>query len=177
MEVTNLMDVGLLLLRLVIGFYLFGHGSQKLFGWFGGGGMAQTEGGMQHLGFRPARIWALSAGLTEAVGGLLLALGLLNPLGSLAIAATMLVAIPSVHLGRGLFATTGGPELPLTNLAAVLALGLAGPGRFSLDSWLGFVLPEPLAGVVVGVLVLLGAALALATRRPVAKQQAAQGAS
>src|SRR6266487_2161319 len=107
------MDVGLLVLRVIVGLYLFGHGSQKLFGWFGGSGLA------------------------EAVGGLLLLLGLLSPLGSLAIIASMLVAIFTVHLGKGLFTMTGGPELPLTNIAAAIAVALAGPGRYAMDSWLG----------------------------------------
>jgi putative oxidoreductase len=166
------MDVGLLVLRLIVGLYLFGHGSQKLFGWFGGPGRAGTEGFVRSLGFRPPKIWALNVGLAETVGGLLLVLGLLNPLGSLAIAAAMLVAIVTVHLGKGLFATTGGPELPLVNIAAAVAVALAGPGRYSLDSWLGISLPEPVVGIVLTVLTLLGVAAALLSRRPRPADQA-----
>src|SRR2546430_11328179 len=123
------MDVALLVLRVVVGLYLFGHGSQKLFGWLGGPGIAGTEGFMRQLGFRPPRIWALNAGLAETAGGLLLLLGFLNPLGSLAIAAAMLVAIGTVHLGKGWFVTTGGPELPLVNPAVAAAGPGARPGR------------------------------------------------
>jgi len=159
------MDVALLVVRVVVGLYLLGHGGQKLFGWLGGPGLAGTEGFMQHLGFRPVRLWALNAALAETVGGLLLALGLLNPLGSLAIAAAMLVAIATVHLGKGWFTTTGGPELPLTNVAVAAAVGIAGPGRFALDSWLGISLPEPVIGIVGVVLVVLGVAGALLSRR------------
>ena len=160
------MDVGLLVLRLVVGLYLLGHGSQKLFGWPGGGGLEQTEGMMRRLGFRPARLWALNAGLAEATGGLLLVLGLLQPLGSLAVVAAMLVATLTVHWRKGPFAMTGGPELPLTNIAAALAVALAGPGRYALDSWLGIALPEPAVGLGLAVLALAGVAAALLSRRP-----------
>jgi putative oxidoreductase len=166
------MDVALLVLRVVVGLYLFGHGAQKLFGWFGGPGLAGTEGWLRSIGFRPARLWALNAGLAEAVGGALVVLGLLNPIGSLAVAAAMLVAIISAHLGKGLFAMTGGPELPLTNLAAVAAVGLAGTGRYALDSWLGISLPEPAIGILGIVLVVLGVAVSLLTRETRPAEQA-----
>jgi putative oxidoreductase len=175
MEVADQMDVALLVLRVVVGLYLFGHGAQKLFGWFGGPGLAGTEGWLRSVGFRPARLWALNAGLAEAAGGALLVLGFLNPIGSLAIAAAMLVAIIAVHLGKGLFAATGGPELPVVNLAAVAAVALAGTGRYGLDSWLGISLPEPVVGIAGLVLVLLGVAVSLLSRQtqPAGQQQPA----
>ena len=77
----------------------------------------------------------------------------------------MVVAIATAHLGKGWFNTTGGPELPLTNIAAAVAVVLAGPGRYALDSWLGIALPEPAAGIVFGVLGLAGVAAALVSRR------------
>jgi putative oxidoreductase len=174
---SNHMDVGLLVLRLIVGLYLFGHGTQKLFGWFGGPGMAGTEGFVRSLGFRPPKVWAINVALAETVGGLLLVLGLLNPLGSLAIAGAMLVAIVTVHLGKGLFAMTGGPELPLVNIAGAVAVALAGPGRYSLDSWLGISLPEPAVGIVLTVLTLLGVGVALLSRRPQPADQAQPAAS
>jgi putative oxidoreductase len=166
------MDVALLVLRIVVGLYLFGHGAQKLFGWFGGPGLAGTEGWLRSIGFRPARLWALNAGLAEAAGGALVALGLLNPIGSLAIAAAMIVAIVTAHLGKGWFAMTGGPELPLVNLAAVAAVALAGPGRYALDSWFGIALPEPAIGIVGIVLVALGVAVSLLSRQTRPAEQA-----
>jgi putative oxidoreductase len=160
------MDVALLVLRLVVGLYLFGHGAQKLFGWFGGYGLAGTEGFITKLRFRPARLWTINAALTETVGGLLLVLGFLNPIGSLLIIAAMATAIFSVHLGKGWFNTGGGPELPITNIAGAIAVGLAGAGRYSLDSWFGISLPEPAVGIVGLVLVLLGIVFSFVTRAP-----------
>jgi putative oxidoreductase len=159
------MDIALLVLRVVVGLLLIGHGTQKLFGWFGGYGLAGFGGSLGKMGFRPAGLWALSGGLAETGGGLLLALGLLNPLGSLGIVASMLVATFSVHWGKGLFATTGGPELPIINIAVAAAVAIAGPGRYALDSWLGISLPEPVTGLVFAVLTLLGVGVALLTRR------------
>jgi putative oxidoreductase len=159
------MDVALLVLRVVVGLLLVGHGTQKLFGWFGGPGLAGFGGGLGKMGFRPAGFWALAAGLAETVGGLLFALGLLSPLGSLGIIASMLVATFSVHWRKGLFVMTGGPELPLINIAAAVAVAIAGPGRYSVDSALGISLPEPVTGAIFSVLTLLGVVIAFASRR------------
>jgi len=159
-------DIGLLLLRVVVGAYLFAHGAQKLFGWFGGHGLAGTGHGMRMMRFRPSTFWAFMAGVSEAGGGLLLLLGLLNPLGTLGIAAAMLTATFAAHWRQGPLAANKGYELPLTNLVAALAVGLAGPGRYSLDAALGIALPEPATGIAGGALVLLGLALAFGTRRP-----------
>ncbi len=171
------MDVALLVLRVVVGLYLIGHGTQKLFGWLGGPGLPGTAGFLGTLGFRPARFWATNAGLAEAGGGLLLLLGLLSPLGSAAIVAAMLVAIATAHLGKGWFNMTGGPELPLTNIAAAVALALVGPGRYALDSWLGVSLPEPVVGIVATVLMLLGVGTALWSRRQPGAERAKAAAS
>ena len=159
-----LLDVGLLILRLVLGLLFVGHGAQKLFGWFGGGGLAKTEGWLGSMGMRPARFWAWMAALSEFGGGLMLALGLLSPLGSLGIIAAMVVAIAKAHLPKGLWNSNGGYEFPLLNLTAALALGLAEPGAYSLDGVLGISLPEPT--VLVGGLgmVLLGVIASELTR-------------
>src|SRR5437879_774446 len=159
------MDVALLVLRVVVGVLLIGHGTQKLFGWWAGPGLAGFGGGLSRMGFRPVGLWAVAAGLAETVGGLLLALGLLSPLGSLGIIASMLVATFSAHWGKGLFVTTGGPELPITNMAVAVAVAIAGPGRYALDSWWGISLPEPVTGVVFAAMTLLGVGTAFATRR------------
>ena len=164
-------DLGLLLLRLVMGGLMFGHGSQKLFGWFGGYGLAGTSGffGGQ-LRLRPATLWTLLAGLSEAGGGLLLLLGLLSPLGSLGIIAAMLMAIILSHWPR-LWAAENGYEYPLVLLTAALALGLAGPGAYSLDAALGIALPAPTLAIGLA-LVLVGAVVALTTRAPAADELA-----
>jgi putative oxidoreductase len=158
------MDWGILALRLVVGLYLFGHGSQKLFGWFGGNGMEGTRGMVGRLGFRPVGLWALGAALTETLGGLLLALGLLNPVGSVLVASSMLVAILGVHWSKGVWSANGGFELPLTNLAAAFALATTGPGAYSLDRVLHVALREPAIGLVLAVLVVLGVAAAFLSR-------------
>src|SRR5512133_2301273 len=138
-----MLNLGLLILRLVLGLTFMGHGSQKLFGWFGGGGFSGTTGMMKKMGLRAPEAWALLAGLSEFGGGLLLALGFLTPLGSLGIIAAMLVAISQVHWPKGFWNTKGGFEFPLANVTAALALALTGPGLYSLDAALGTALPEP----------------------------------
>jgi putative oxidoreductase len=126
------MDYGLLLLRVVVGLTMFAHGSQKLFGWFGGGGLAGTRGWLGSMGFRPPGLLALAVALAES-GGLILALGLLTPLGALGIASAMFVAIVSVHLSKGFFVGAGGFEYNLVLATSAVAVAATGPGRFSLD--------------------------------------------
>jgi putative oxidoreductase len=130
------LDVGLLILRVVVGLYLAGHGAQKLFGWFEGPGLEKFTGGMRMMGLRPASFWAFLAGISEFGGGVLTALGLLSPLGPLGIVAAMIMANVVGHRGKGLWAAKGGRELPITNLAAGLTLAFAGPGSsHSIRRW------------------------------------------
>jgi putative oxidoreductase len=161
------MALGLLLLRLVIGALLVGHGTQKLFGWFGGHGLDGVGGWFHSIGFRPGRSMAVMAGLGEAGGGLLLALGLLTPLAALALVGTLLVAA-SVHLPK-LWATEGGGEYPVVLAVVGATFAFTGPGRYSLDNALGIHLDGVGYGVLVIALGVLSAvAVAGMARRNVA---------
>ncbi len=134
---TQLFNLGLLLIRLIFGLVMAAHGAQKLFGWFGGYGLAGTGGFFESLGFRPGRMFAAAASISELVGGLLFALSLFGPVGPALILAVMLVASISVHLRNGLFAATNGVEVPLLFATAVVGVALIGYGTYSLDSALG----------------------------------------
>jgi putative oxidoreductase len=140
-------DITLLASRAVLGGYLAAHGAQKLFGAFGGHGFGPTAAAFDRLGLRPGRVTAAAAGLSEFGGGLLTMAGLASPAGPVAIAGTMAVA-SATHRANGPFAASRGYELPATNLAAALALAVAGPGRYSLDGLTGLRLPRVLTGLV-----------------------------
>jgi len=158
------MEFGLLVIRVALGLTLAAHGAQKLFGWFGGGGLAGTGGFFAQMGFRPGRVMALLAGLGEALGGLGIALGVLTPFAAALVIAVMSVAIVSVHLEKGFFASNGGYEFPLLNAAVAFGLVFIGPGPLSFDAALGLPLAGPQwAGVALG-LGLLGAAVPLLAR-------------
>lgn len=131
------MSIGMLMLRIVVGLLFMGHGAQKLFGWFGGGGQEGTAGYLSTLGYRRPRLMALVGGLTEALGGLLIALGLFTPVGSALIVGMMVSAILVVHLPNGVWNQNGGLELPLVNIMVATAIAFR-PGRYSLDSAFGF---------------------------------------
>ena len=130
------MNAGLFVLRVVLGLLLVGHGSQKLFGRFGGHGLSGTGAFFQSVGFRPGRPMALIAGVTEVGGGLLLILGLLTPLAAASVIGTMVVA-GSVHLRSGLWGQNGGYELALLYAIGGVALAFTGPGAWSLDHAVG----------------------------------------
>ncbi|ALP36581.1 DoxX family protein [Paenibacillus sp. 28ISP30-2] len=125
---------GLLLVRLVVGLLLVGHGAQKLFGWFGGYGPKGTGGWMESVGIKPGVFMAVSAGLMELLGGVLFALGLLTPLAALFITVTMLGAIFKVHGQNGIWATANGYEYPLVLIAVVVGIALTGAGSYSIDA-------------------------------------------
>ncbi|MEV6578811.1 DoxX family protein [Streptomyces sp. NPDC051582] len=154
-------DIGLLVLRLVVGLTMAGHGAQKLFGWFDGPGLSATGKGFTMSGYPAGDAMAVIAGLSETLGGLGLALGFLTPLAGAALTGTFI----NVLAVRGLntFFAPKGVELESVLFAGVIALTLTGPGRFSVDhllpvlresrprySVLGLVL-----GAVVGFVVLL----------------------
>jgi putative oxidoreductase len=131
------MDTGLLIARLVLGGLMAAHGAQKLMGWFGGYGLTGTGTFMEALGFRPGRLFAALASGAEIVGGLLVALGLLGPIGPAIVLSVMIVAGISVHWGHGVFAATNGIEMPLLYATGGAALILTGPGAYSLDALVG----------------------------------------
>ena len=125
------------LARATIGLLFVGHGTQKLFGWFGGGGLDGTGGFFEQLGLRPGRRHALAAGAAEAGGGLLFALGAATPLGAAAVSGSMITAIKTVHWEKGVWVSAGGYEYNLVLLAAVFGLTENGPGQWSIDGALG----------------------------------------
>ena len=129
------MEYGLLLLRLVVGLLFAGHGAQKLFGWFGGGGPQGSTAFFSSLGYRVPAVMALVAGLSEFGGGLLLATGLLTPLASFLLATVMLNAIATVVWPKGFF---GGYEFELTLATVAIAIAATGPGEISLDDAIGW---------------------------------------
>jgi putative oxidoreductase len=154
------MNLGLLILRLVVGLLFVGHGAQKLFGIWGGHGLAGTAGFFEGIGLKPGRAHATSAGLLEFGGGILLALGLLTPIASLALIAVMTAAVITVHYAKGLWSTQGGYEYNLVLASAAFALAAVGPGAWSLDhalsiSWHGVL--WGIGALVVGALGGIGA--------------------
>ena len=131
------MKFGRLFLRIVVGGYFFGHGTQKLFGWFGGHGLDATANMFESIGLRPGKRHATAAGIAEAGGGAALLLGAASPLPSSVLIATMITAIHRVHLANGPWVTDQGYEYNLVLIAAALALAETGPGSPSVDGALG----------------------------------------
>ena len=164
------MDAGMLFLRFVIGGLMIGHGTQKLFGWFGGHGLRGTTGWLESMGYRPAKPLAVLTGAAEAGGGFLLATGFLTPLGAAAIAGVLFTAIVSVHWSKGLWNTNGGSELPLALATAALATAFVGSGRFSIDSALGFHVAGTAWGLGALGLALAAAAATLVSRALVTRK-------
>ena len=159
------MDLGLWILRLVIGLTLAAHGSQKLLGWFGGGGIAGTAPFLEQLGFRPGRLHAALAGIAETAGGLLLAAGFLTPFAAAALIGVMVVAAGSAHWGKGFFLHSGGFEYTLVLAAGALAIAFTGPGAISLDRSLGIGWSGGTWGLAALLLGLLGGSAELLTRK------------
>ncbi|GHD21606.1 RpiR family transcriptional regulator [Streptomyces violarus] len=155
-------DLGLLLLRLGTGGVLAAHGTQKLFGWFGGGGIEGTGQFMESIGYVPGKANATAAGLAETGGGTLLALGLATPAAGAAAAGAMAGAA-AVHTPNGFFNQGGGYEYAATLGLTAAGLAITGPGRLSLDHVLGhavnrsWMIPAAFAATAAGTALVVGA--------------------
>ncbi|MFD1661273.1 DoxX family protein [Streptomyces caeni] len=177
MTCTERRDVGLLLLRLGTGGVLAAHGAQKLFGWFGGGGIEGTGQFMESVGYRPGRASARAAGLAETGGGTLLALGLATPVAGAAAAGAMAGAA-AVHMPNGFFAQSGGYEHAASLGLTAAGLAVTGPGRLSLDSALGhavnrgWMVPAAFAVTAAVTAVVVGARNRRVRRREEGEQEA-----
>jgi putative oxidoreductase len=160
------MHVGLFLIHAVAGLLIAGHGSQKLFGFFGGGGPEGTGPFMESVGLRPGGRHAVAAGTTELVGGLLLATGLFVPGGAALIGATYLVASRTAHAGKGPWVSDGGWEYVLVLSTVALGLAFNGAGTWSLDHAIGWDVSGLWWGVGAAVVAVIGGVAVLTgTRR------------
>ena len=131
------MKVGRLLLRAAVGGFFIGHGTQKLFGWFGGQGLKSQAEHFDNMGLKPGIVHAGAAGAAETLGGAGLLLGYRTPLASAGIISVMLTAINRVHLKNGPWAHKGGYEYNVVLAAAAVSLAESGPGPLSLDALRG----------------------------------------
>ncbi|HUY58977.1 MAG TPA: DoxX family protein [Solirubrobacteraceae bacterium] len=131
------MKIGRLLLRAAVGSFFIGHGTQKLFGWFGGQGLKSTAEAFDGMGLKPGTVHAAAGGAAETLGGAGLLLGYRTPLASAGIVSVMLTAINRVHLKNGPWATKGGYEYNVVLAAAAVSLAESGPGVLSLDALRG----------------------------------------
>ena len=171
------MELGLLILRVVVGGLFFGHGTQKLFGWFGGGGIAGTGKMFGFLGYPRPTSMALLAGSTEAGAGAMFALGLATPLAAAGLIGIMINAIVAVHGKNGLWITKGGFEYNLVLIAAAVSVAWIGPGRISFDHLIGWYPARPVAGAFALGLGTVGAFAILSMRSAqVAEEQQPQQA-
>jgi putative oxidoreductase len=135
--------LALLILRVVVGLTMIFHGTQKLWGWFGGPGLTQMIPGFEKQGFRPAWLWVGLVILGEVGGGLSVVTGFLTPLGAAGIFGAMFMATFKSHWKKGFFASRGGYEYTLVLMTVSLALGLMGPGNYSLDALFGILAASP----------------------------------
>jgi putative oxidoreductase len=160
------MSLALLVLRVVVGALFIGHGSQKLFGSFGGHGIEGTGQFLAQLGYRPGHRHALLAGMAEFAGGLLLAVGLFTPLAAAIVIGVMVNAIGSVHGKNGPWMQSGGYEYHLVLIASMFVVAATGPGVASIDHAIGLDLHGTVSGLGALVLGLATGAAVLGMRKP-----------
>src|ERR687898_2681599 len=141
MKTSKVNESAPMIVRVAQGSLMAGHGAQKLFGAFGGPGVEGTSQVMEMLGLKPGQPWATLAGVSEFGGGVLTALGLLNPLGPLGVIGSMSIATTKAHWGKPIWVTEGGADLPVLNIAVSTALMIREPDKYSLDRILGIRLP------------------------------------
>jgi putative oxidoreductase len=138
----NTADLGLLILRLVVGLTFAAHGAQKAFGWWQGSGYAGWHAVVDRMGFRPVPLFAAVSIAAELGGGLALAVGFLTPLAATALIGQSVVIIGKAHWPRGFWNRDNGLEFPLSLAAGVVAILLIGPGAASIDNAIGFALGD-----------------------------------
>jgi putative oxidoreductase len=170
------MALGLLVCRIVIGILMAGHGAQKLFGWFGGGGLEGTARMFDQIGLRPGHLQARAAAMAEFCGGLAIAAGLLTPLAVAAIIGVMTAAVITVHAANGPWNQDQGFEYNLVIVAVLFAIAVMGSGDWSLDNALGL---AGMKGVGWGLAALfagfLGGSLAVASGHAYAERESRRG--
>ena len=165
-------DLGLLILRLVVGLTLAAHGVQRLVTWWGGPGLDGWTREIHGMGLRPASFWAVISMLAMLGGGLLVAAGLLTPVGTAALVGPLVVILLRSKRGKGFWNLKGGAEYPIALLAAVTTIALTGPGFLSLDRLLGLSLPD-IVRLVLVFLAIGGGVIAVAIPAPAASRESA----
>jgi len=131
------LSLSLLLIRFAAGMLLMGHGAQKLLGIGPGPGLRAWSARVGAMGFTPAPFWGLVSGAAEFIGGIALAIGFFTPVAAALIVGQLFVAITKAHWAKGLWSQVGGYEFPLLLTIVAVAVGLGGPGRYSVDAVLG----------------------------------------
>jgi|SRR5579871_507500 putative oxidoreductase len=163
---TATVNVALLVLRIVAGLTIAAHGAQKFFGWFEGPGLNRWIQGMQKQGFKPPLLWTALVILGEFGGGLSLAFGFLTALGAAGVFGAMVMAILKQHWPNGFWNSKRGLEFPLQLLTIAVAIGLAGPGDYSLDHLFGIHLPSPWLFLILAAVALIVDLVGLVISRP-----------
>lgn len=173
---TVSVSVGLLVLRLIGGLTIAAHGAQKAFSWFEGPGITRFRAGLEGQGLRPGWLWVGLVVVGELGGGLSVAFGFLTPLGAAGMVGAMTMAIALTHWKNGFFNSKRGIEFPLQLLAIATAIGIAGPGAYSLDALFHIALPETLLFVILALAALVVDAVGLGLVRAKRASQPPAGA-